>query len=118
MKGQVLAAEKGRIGHPYILGGENVSMNAFVKTMAEVTGKPVPNKHVPFGLAKSVGAIEEVMGQLFNKTPKVTRGNVEIFKHDWAYSSEKAIKELGYSYTSLNEGLQKTYNWMKENKIV
>lgn len=118
VRGHVLAAEKGTISHPYILGGENVSLNNFVKTLAEVTEKPTPKRHIPFGLAKAVGAVEESLAHLTNRTPKATRGTIEIFKHDWALTSEKAQKELGYTYISLKEGLQKTYLWLKENNKI
>jgi len=117
VRGHVLAAEKGTLGQPYILGGENVSLNDFVKVMAEVTGKPVPTRHIPFSIAKTAGAFEEILALLFKRNPKNTRGTIEIFKHDWAFSSDKAIHELGYSPISLKKGLQKTYNWLKESNL-
>ena len=40
--------------------------------------------------------------------PSLTPGVVEIFKHDWVYSSAKAVRELGYWVTPLEEGLMKT----------
>ena len=33
---------------------------------------------------------------------------MEIFKHDWVYSSAKAIRDLGYRVAPLEEGLLKT----------
>jgi len=46
--------------------------------------------------------------------PSVTPGWVEMFLRDWAYSSEKAIKQLDYKITPLKEGIRITYEWLQE----
>ena len=33
---------------------------------------------------------------------------------NWAYSSEKAVKELGYKITPFKEGLEETVKWYQE----
>ena len=39
---------------------------------------------------------------------------VEIYRHDWAYSSARAEAELGYRCRPLAEGLQATLAWLEE----
>ena len=45
---------------------------------------------------------------MFGGTPLVTRGAVEIFRHDWSLDSSLAIRELAYAITPLEEGLRRT----------
>ena len=111
--GHILALEKALPGTRYILGGENASMQAFIKLLEELSGVPAPKWHIPFWLAKTTSAGEELLAYLFNRSPQNTRGTIEIYKHSWTYASEKAEQELGYSHISLQEGLSRTLIWLR-----
>jgi farnesol dehydrogenase len=39
--------------------------------------------------------------------------SVAILKHQWAYSSEKAERELGYKSRPLEQGLYELLSWLK-----
>jgi hypothetical protein len=41
-----------------------------------------------------MGAAEELRVALFGGTPLITRGAVEIFRHDWSLDSAEAIRDL------------------------
>jgi hypothetical protein len=45
---------------------------------------------------------------LFGGTPLLTRGAVEIFRHDWSLDSGEAMRDLGYSITPLADGIRRT----------
>ena len=45
---------------------------------------------------------------LFGGTPLITRGAVEIFRHDWSLDSSEAARHLGYTMTPLDEGIRRT----------
>ena len=45
---------------------------------------------------------------LFGGTPLITRGAVEIFRHDWSLDSSEAVRDLGYTMTPLAEGIART----------
>ena len=113
VRGHLLAMEAGRLGERYILGGENASMNELFEVFAEVSGTKPLRRHVPYGILKTVAVLEEGKAKLGLGTPRITRGFVEIQKHDWAYDSSKAKRELGYTITPLREGLRRTYEWMQ-----
>jgi len=55
-----------------------------------------------------MGAAEELRVQIFGGTPLITRGAVEIFKHDWSLDSSESVRELGYTMTPLTAGLTST----------
>jgi farnesol dehydrogenase len=116
VRGHLLALEKGRIGQKYILGGENASMAVFFKLLEELTGLNGPKRHIPFWIAKTFAWWEESLASLLGKIPKHLPSTIEIYKHDWAYSSEKAERELGYTHIPLREGLKHTLDWILKNR--
>ena len=102
------ALERGAPGQEYALGGDNRSLNEFFRLLGELSGVGRPVRHLPFAAGKIAGAVELACAELFGRAPRLTPGVVEIFKHDWVYSSMKATRELGYHVTQLEEGLRKT----------
>jgi len=102
------ALEKGTPGEEYLLAGDNRSLNDFFRLLTDLSGVRHPVLHLPFWMGKLMGEIELIRTKLTGRPPQVTPGVVEVFKHDWVYSSEKAVRELGYRVTPLEEGLTKT----------
>jgi farnesol dehydrogenase len=100
--------ERGKPGEEYVLGGDNRSLNDFFRVLAAQTGVQRKVRHLPFWAGKLAGALEVARAELFGRPPQLTPGVVEIFKHDWVYSSAKAERELGYRVTPLEDGLKKT----------
>lgn len=102
--GHVAALERGQPGAHYGLGGENApQMRAFEIVRAR-TGRRLPRR-LPYALAIAAGAIEEGRARLTGATPLITRGAVEIFRHDWPVDSAAAAAALGYRATPLEEGV-------------
>ncbi|MCX7919700.1 MAG: SDR family oxidoreductase [bacterium] len=111
--GHILALEKAPLGARYILGGENASIQTFISLLESLSNIPAPKRHIPYWLAKFVAGCEEVYARFSNRIPQNTRGTIEIYKHDWTYTSAKAEQELGYTHIPLKEGLVKTLAWLK-----
>ncbi|MCX7984605.1 MAG: SDR family oxidoreductase [Bacteroidetes bacterium] len=116
VEGHIRAMERGKVGERYILGGENVSLKQFFAIIDEVSGK----HHVQFNLppwgARFYGKMNKIAAELFGFYPQITPGWVETFLADWAYSSAKAQRELGYTITPLREGIRRTYLWLCEQR--
>jgi len=55
---------------------------------------------------------EKRKAEWFGVYPRITPGWVEMFLVDWAYSSAKAERELGYRITPLREGVRRTLDWL------
>ena len=105
--GHCEALERGRIGGRYALGGENAPQRRVFEIVYEQTGRRPPLR-IPFPVADLLGAAEEARVSLFGGTPLVTRGAVEIFRHDWSLDSSEAIRELAYTMTPLAHGVRRT----------
>lgn len=104
----LVALERAKPGEEYVLGGDNRSLNEFFLLLSRVSNVNQRVRHLPVWAGKTIGALEVARARLFGSRPQITPGAAEIFQHDWVYSSAKAMHELGYSVTPLEEGLAKT----------
>lgn len=114
--GILLAAEKGRNREKYILGGETVTLQGFFRKLRAVSGKWAVPIFVPKPIAIFIGFCAESAAKIFHLYPFITPPWVRHFCADWNYSCGKAIRELGYSPVSLDEGLKITVDWLKKQK--
>jgi farnesol dehydrogenase len=67
-------------------------------------------------MARLAGLFEEARARLTGGTPLLTFSSVEVYRHSWAYASEKAVREIGYRPRSLGEGLSHTIRWLTDTK--
>jgi farnesol dehydrogenase len=112
VEGHRLALERGAPGRGYILGGENASWKELYATLARLTGRPAPTRHLPFWALRLAGRALRWQARVTGIEPPLTDEVVEIYRHDWAYSSQRAQQELGYRITPLEEGMRRTLAWL------
>ena len=105
--GHCAALERGAAGARYLLGGENATQQQMFDVVERLTGRKAPRR-IPFPVATALGALEEWRVRAFGGLPVVTRGAVEIFRHDWTLDSSLASRELGYRMTPLADGIRRT----------
>ncbi|HEV3140575.1 MAG TPA: NAD-dependent epimerase/dehydratase family protein [Vicinamibacterales bacterium] len=106
-EGHCAALERGADGARYALGGENAPQRRVFEIVRDATGRAMPMR-IPFPVADALGALEELRVNLFGGTPLITRGAVEIFRHDWSLDSSDATRALGYRITPLADGIRRT----------
>jgi farnesol dehydrogenase len=116
VRGHILAMEKGRVGERYIIGGENASLKRFFALVDEVSGKKHFQVNLPPKAGLAYGGIQKFAAEKFGIYPQITTGWVDTFLQDWAFSCEKAQRELGYTYTPLKEGIRLTYEWILQQR--
>ncbi len=116
--GHLLAAEHGKIGERYILGGENITLEQLFRQVATISGKRLALLHCPLWGLRIGCAIEQVMARVQKRAPKLLPKYVGVLEQDWIYSSDKAIAQLGYAPRPLSEGLHRTLAWLREGRFV
>lgn len=104
-------------GGRYMLGGENVLQGDFYALVARLTGTKTPRLRFPDGVAKLSGVLMKTWAQWTGGTPTLTPDLVEIYRHDWAYSSASAEAAFGYRPRSLQEGLGESVTWLRESGL-
>ena len=100
----VAALTKGEIGGEYALGGDNAPQMRLFELLRQLRGTALPRR-IPFAIANAIGYVEEWRARLFGHPPLLTRGTVEIFRHDWPLDSSQSVRSLGYVITPLKDGL-------------
>jgi len=114
-RGHLLAFEKGRTGERYILGGDNFSWRDLFTLIADVVGVPPPKRKIPAFVLKSMGRLAELNAKINHKEPAITPESARASLVPCYYSSDKAIRELGYSISPFRETIRKTYAWYVAN---
>jgi Nucleoside-diphosphate-sugar epimerases len=115
-KGHILAAEKGRLGQRYILANKNLTVKELFNLLEKVTGIPSPKIKIPYSVAFASGFfVERVLGMSFPNYVTMDVDSVKLSKYKWYYDSSKAVRELGFPQTPVEESLRRTVNWFGEN---
>lgn len=109
--GHILAAQHGRPGERYILGGENLTFDDFFAALEEVSGERHRLYHLPLPVMMAVARLMEAQAEITGIPPLITGSFVKKYLSHWSLSSEKAINELGYKITSFREGVKRTLEW-------
>lgn len=117
VKGHIAAMEKGRKGERYIFGGINTSFNDFIQFISDISKLDYRMFYLPFPMLKAISHLMNFWSNISDIPPMITPQWVKRYDYDWALNSDKAIKELGYQIMPLHEGLKRTIEWLKENRI-
>jgi farnesol dehydrogenase len=101
----VRALEVGQPREEFMLGGENVPQMRIFEVVRDLTGRPLPTR-IPTVAALAAGAMAEAWAAITGQPPFVTRGAVNIFRHDWPLDSTASAERLDYRPKGLAAGLQ------------
>jgi dihydroflavonol-4-reductase len=111
--GMVLAAERGRAGERYILGGDNVALRDLLAVLGRMSGRVMPKRAVPGWLAMGAAAIAEWGADRFTgRAPAATREGVRLALRSGPFDSQKARRELGYAPRPLEDALADAIAWL------
>jgi dihydroflavonol-4-reductase len=118
--GEILAAEKGRVGERYILGhaGGNWTLRETLAVLEELSGVPAPKFRVPYFVALSAACVNEAASAITGKPPKAPLAGVRMAKYKMFFNPAKAINELGLPQTPPRQAFADAIEWFKENGYV
>jgi dihydroflavonol-4-reductase len=116
--GHLLAAEHGQPGRRYLLGGENHTMPAFCRLLAQAAGQePSRLWPMPGGVLTLLAALTEARARLLGKKAHPALQQVRLNRWHWFYRSERARRELGYAPRSLAASVADAYRWHIERHL-
>lgn len=111
-RGHVLAAERGRSGRSYILGGENMELVEILGVLADHTGLPRPRGRIPGVAARAAGrASELVQGKLLGRTPAIPIEAALMSSTRMVFDDSRARRELGYTSGPAADGIRHSADW-------
>ena len=114
-RGHVLAAEKGRIGERYILGGKNMTMGELLALLSKITGIRAPRMRMPYQPLLALSYLNAGWCRMTKTTPRMTPDTIRMSRHYMYYNPAKAIDELGLPQTEPQVALAKAVDWYVEN---
>jgi dihydroflavonol-4-reductase len=107
-KGHLRAAERGRAGERYVLGGHDTRWVDLFERVAELSGV----RHPLLVLPREAGALARAAEAAGFSGPISAEGLV-LMAQNWRYSSAKARRELGYRPRALDKTLSDTIDWYR-----
>jgi dihydroflavonol-4-reductase len=116
--GHILAAEKGRIGERYILGGRNITVADLLAMLGRLSGRPMPNRRIPYWMAWTLAAAGEALSIVTKRPPVAPLTGVRLARTPMRFDSGKAIRELGLPETPLEASLQDALDWFAEQRLL
>lgn len=118
-RGMVLAAERGRIGDRYILGGPQVTVRQLYHRLAQLSGLPAPRLHLPRWVVLTGALGVEGIARAAGRRPAVTYRLMKAFVGSYSFhTSAKAAAELGYTWRPLDEILRRAVRWFVDSGLV
>lgn len=112
--GHLLAADRGRIGERYILGGTDLSLADLLRRIAAIAGRHPPRVSLPHATVMPIAMIAECWARLSGREPFATLDGIRMARKWMYFSSAKAARELGYQFREPDEALRDAISWFRQ----
>ena len=110
--GMMLAAERGRTGERYLLGGDNISLSSVLDLLDRISGRAKRRIPVSPAIAVVAGRAMEFIATHFTRgIPSATDEGVQLALRSRPIDSDKARRELGYEPRSAELALTDAIRW-------
>lgn len=117
-EGHMLAYERGQIGERYILGGDNLTLQKILELIAGLAQRRAPSLRLSRHLLWPVALASEAYASLRRTaTPLVTMDELRMARKRMFFSSEKAMRELGYKPRPAVAALADAVTWFEAERL-
>jgi dihydroflavonol-4-reductase len=117
-RGHLLAADRGRIGERYLLGGRNMTLKQILDALAAISGRRAPRICLPWSAAMAAGYADQLVARLRNREPRIPLDGVRMARHRMWVNCTKAERELGFQTGSVEAALERAVQWYWHNGYV
>jgi dihydroflavonol-4-reductase len=118
-RGHLLAAEHGRIGEKYILGGENLTLELMLQRLAAISGLPAPRVKIPYAVAFGFALGAEALSRtVTHRAPRASVTEVRMARKKMFFDFTKARAELGYEARPIDDGLARAIEFFRRIGVV
>ncbi len=112
-QGHLLAAERGKVGERYILGGQDVALGEMLRQIARIVRRRPPTVELPVTPLFPLAWLAELGGKLTGREPFLTLDSLRMARHHMFYTSAKAERELGYAARPYGAALEDAIAWFR-----
>jgi dihydroflavonol-4-reductase len=115
VQGHLAAAERGRIGERYILGGENLTYLEIAADICAVVGRRAPRATVPAWTLPPAALAVDAINRLYLGSPMVSGEQIRMAALNVFYDSAKAMRDLSYPLLPFRGAVERTYAWYRQH---
>jgi nucleoside-diphosphate-sugar epimerase len=102
-----------------IASGTPITLNDLCSIIANIAGVKLSKYRIPVLPVWVAGLLCELAYKPFGIRPPLFRRRIGFFTHNRAFDYSKARTLLGYTpFWGEKEGLQRTFNWYKQNRLL
>jgi dihydroflavonol-4-reductase len=112
-QGFILAAERGRTGETYILGGERLTVRQVTRAVWEAAGCHCVSLNIPLWLAYFVADLMPLYAELTGEKSFFTRYSLDAVTSNSQISHAKAQRELGFEPRPARRALADAVRWFQ-----
>jgi dihydroflavonol-4-reductase len=116
--GHLLAYHGGRIGERYILGGQDMSLREILRDIAQLTGRRPPSIRLPRSALLPFAYVAEFIAGLTGGRTRLTVEGLRMARKRMFFSSDKAVRELGYRWRPPIEAFADAIGWLREQGLL
>jgi dihydroflavonol-4-reductase len=109
--GHLLAAERGRVGERYILGGENMTLRQLYQTIADVVGCGMKLKAMPRWLVAITAGLTDMLQPQTSVPVPLTGARLRLESQMFYFDASKARQAFDMPKTPLRITIGRTYVW-------
>jgi len=117
-RAHVAAAERGRAGTNYVLGGVDATFVELARCIGEVTGRRVPKRATPALALRTLARLSLWWSYVSRREPDLTPEGIAIATNRFHCRSDLAQAELGYRIVPLEVMVEDCYRWMRDEGLV
>ena len=114
--GFISAADNGRSGETYILGGERLTVRQVIETVWATTHSRHIKIKVPFWLAYGVAGLMPLYLRLTRAKPFFTRYSLDAIRSNSLVSHARAERELGFTPRPARRAITDSVRWFLAQK--
>lgn len=116
--GHLLAFEHGTVGERYILGGQDMALREILADIARLVGRRPPRIRLPRAALLPLAYVAEGVARLSGRSTRITVEGVRMARKRMFFSSEKAVRELGYQWRPPSQALADAIAWFRQQGLM
>jgi len=117
-RAHLLAAGRGEPLRRYVISGHTRRLSELVRILGEAAGTTQPLHFLPAKPALVGATLVGLPFRALGRRAPVCREMLRTLAHEHAYDGEPAARELGFSYTPLEDTMRRALAWYQERRLV
>jgi len=116
-EGHYLGLIKGKNNERYVLNSFRLDVETLIQNLKSVTnwnGSPI---YISKQFLAGLGPLFDTFGKFTSLGGVICGETIRVLTHGHLYDGQKAKKELGLNYTSVDDFISKTISWLNSEKL-